>query len=152
MPMRRSPSASTIDKLVWALCVNAVLLGLILLVLVFKDSQPSVLAAPAWGQAGGAEAAMAPAGSGPLIMPGQLSPNAWGCYLLDNQRQTLCVYEYLHNEGLRLVAARDVRYDPLLKNFNTAPSPVEIEALGKQPQGTPRVLQSAPAGDAPRGQ
>jgi hypothetical protein len=52
------------------------------------------------------------------------------------------VYEYLHNEGLHLVAARDIRFDRMLRNFNTAPPPAEMEALSQQPQGTPRVLQS----------
>ena len=153
--MGRLPSQKSIDKLFWVLCVNAALLGLILLVLVCRDgrSMESVAFgqnAPVYPPVVGSSAGMgtSPAAAlenaGPaVVMPGQLSPNVWGCYLLDNQRQTLCVYEYLHNEGLRLVAARDVRFDRVLKNFNTAPAPSEIEAMGKEPAGAGRVLKSS---------
>jgi hypothetical protein len=156
MPMRRSLSAHSIDRLFWVLCANAVLLGLILLTLISKDDRATGLASPAFGQSASAQATpVSGVAPGPaVVMPGQLSPNVWGCYLLDNQRQTLCVYEYLHNEGLHLVAARDVRFDRMLKNFNTAPPPAEMEALSQQPQGSARVLQShspAPASpEAPR--
>ncbi len=77
-----------------------------------------------------------------MVMPGQIYPNSWGCYLLDMDHQTLCVYQYLPSEGLKLAAARDIQYDRMLENFNTTPSPADIRQLLQQPQNSARVLQT----------
>jgi hypothetical protein len=68
-------------------------------------------------------------GAGVFVMPGQLSTQTWGCYLLDVDSQTLCVYQYFPDKTIRLVAARNFRYDRQLKQFNTDPSPQAIREL-----------------------
>ena len=121
-------------KLYLALCGNAALLGLILASMWARR--------PAAAVAQAAPPAVATAGMS--IMPGQLSPQTWGCYLLDADRQTLCVYSYRPGEHeLRLDAARDVQYDRSLKQFNTTPPPTEVGRLADRaaavaPRAAPR--------------
>jgi hypothetical protein len=55
-------------------------------------------------------------------MPGQLSVNSWGCYIMDIDAQTLCCYQFYPGEKqLRLVAARNFHWDRKLGNYNTSP-------------------------------
>lgn len=68
-------------------------------------------------------------GAGLFVMPAQLSNNTWGCYLMDVDRGTLCVYEYFHGRGLQFAAARNFTNDTKLGNFNTTPTPQEIADL-----------------------
>jgi hypothetical protein len=57
-----------------------------------------------------------------------LSLNTFGCYVMDTDAQTLCVYQYFPGEKeLRLLAARSFRHDRRLGNFNTIPDPREVE-------------------------
>ena len=70
--------------------------------------------------------------AGPLyLMPGQVATNLWGVWLLDVDGQTLVVYEYVKGErSLRLIAARDVRWDRQLDDFrNASPTPAEVREL-----------------------
>ena len=110
-----------------ALCFNGVVLLMILLAILMRD-----------GRGFGASAAFAQpqalstgaGSSGMVVMPGQLSPNTWGCYVMDSQNQTLCVYQFSPGEKeLRLAAARDIQYDRKLPSFNTMPSPTDIRKL-----------------------
>jgi hypothetical protein len=74
-------------------------------------------------------------------MPGQLSNNTWGCYLLDVDTQTLVAYQFYPGEKqLRLVAARNFKYDRKLSNFNTTPVPQEVADLVKKEQQINRVV------------
>ncbi|HYE19521.1 MAG TPA: hypothetical protein VEA69_13805 [Tepidisphaeraceae bacterium] len=110
-----------------ALWGNALLLAGILLSLVNRggSSVPSLLPA--------AYAQQAPiaGGAGVFVMPCQTSPNTWGAYLLDVDSQTLCVYQFFPGEKqLRLLAARNYKYDRRLNRFNSdGPSPTEVKAL-----------------------
>lgn len=127
-----------------ALYVNAaVLLAILLAVMSRSSSMPSFLPA-AYGQnqppiAGGA---------GLFVMPAQLSDHIWGCYLLDADNQNLSCYQYWPGEKmLRLVAARSIRHDHLLKNFNTDPDPEFVKGmLDKEAQG---IRAGAKQADAP---
>ncbi|HWE01296.1 MAG TPA: hypothetical protein VG326_02715 [Tepidisphaeraceae bacterium] len=109
--------------LIYALYANAALLFAILAVLISRGGSmgPSAFGAP-----------MTPqpiAGNGSLyLMPGQLLNNVWGCYILDTDNQTLCTYAYNGNQ-LRLMAARSIRYDHAMGNYNTHPDPDEIRKL-----------------------
>ena len=110
-----------------ALYVNAALLLAVLVALVSRGGSPiSVLP-----RAFGAEPGQAIAGGGNLyLMPGQMSLNTFGCYVMDTDAQTLCVYQYYpgeKNTALRLVAARNFRHDRRLGNFNTLPDPRDVE-------------------------
>ena len=69
------------------------------------------------------------AGGGNLyLMPGQMSLNTFGCYVMDTDAQTLCAYQFYPGEkALRLVAARNFRHDRRLGNFNTDPDPRDVE-------------------------
>jgi hypothetical protein len=72
-------------------------------------------------------------GAGVFVMPAQISQNMWGCYLLDVDAGTLCVYQYFPGKKeLQLLSARDYRFDRRLKNYNTSPSPEEIEEMVKK--------------------
>ena len=131
------------NRLGVALGVNA---GLMLAVLLSIAARPSVptrglpLENAALGQtsfaqslspAGGAGAAQANGNPPLIVMPGQLAPNIYGCYLLDPSQNSLCVYEYFHSDGLKLVAARNIAYDRRLQNFNTSPAPSEVKSLAQ---------------------
>jgi hypothetical protein len=109
-----------------ALCVNAAILLLILVALVSR---------------GGRLLADTPASAhGLTVMPGQLSPQVWGCYVVDNDSQTLSVYSYYPGDHqLRLAASRDVQYDRRLGDYNTSPSPSEIKEMAERLQEPPRA-------------
>ena len=115
-------------QIVIALWANAVLIGALVIVLLTRSDAP-VLTPAAFAQtqipiAGGA---------GLFVMPAQFSTNTWGCYVMDVDSQTLCAYQFLPGEKqLRLVAARNFKYDRRLGNFNTEPPPLEIKELGEK--------------------
>ncbi len=122
------------SPLVVALYVNATLLAGILAVLLSRGNPPGV--SIAWGQPqppiGG--------GEGIFVMPAQFSNNTWGCYLLDVRAQTLCAYQYTPGDRqLRFLAARNFRYDRQLGDYNTAPSPRDVENLVRQ-ENLPRPV------------
>jgi len=108
--------------LAYALFANAAVLAATLIVLVSRDRIG--LASPAFA---GASAPIA-GGGGVYIMPCELHPSVWGCYLMDTDQQTLCVYEYRSGErALVLTAARHFRYDLGLKDFNTFPAWYDVQ-------------------------
>lgn len=109
-----------------ALYLNAALLAALLLVLAGRENTPSLLPA-AFGQQAPQPIA---GGAGLFLMPGQLSPSTWGCYVMDVDRQTLMVYQYLPGDRmLRLMSARDFSNDRQLRDFNTGePSPTDVKA------------------------
>src|SRR5689334_15247359 len=109
------------NAIAYALYLNAAVVCAMGLLFWMKDSTP-------------AYAQMQPAiagGAGVFVMPAQLSKDAFGCYLLDVDAQTLAVYQFLPAEKqLRLAAARTFKYDRKLGDFNTSlPSPMEVKEL-----------------------
>jgi hypothetical protein len=129
-------------KIFLALCANAIVLSMILLVLISRDGRLNITSA--------AFAQMQPqqpiaGGNGLFIMPAQLSPNTWGCYLLDNENHTLCVYQYSPGERLlRFSAARNFESDRMLSNFNTQPAPTEVKDLVNRERQGQRATPPAP--------
>lgn len=125
-----------------ALWANAVLLGLILVALVARSQVGPSLLPAAFAQ----QQPPIAGGAGVFIMPAQTANNMWGCYLLDVDSQTLCLYQYYPGEKqLRLAAARDYRWDRRLRRFNTGdPTPNEVKALVDKEQAN---LGPAPGGN-----
>ena len=114
-----------------ALYLNAALLAVIAVMLGSRSNVPQFLPV-AMGQANPPSVQQPIAGgAGVFVMPAQFSTNLWGCYLMDVDSQTLCVYQYFPGEKqLRLMAARNFKYDRRLGNYNTAaPSPSEVKDL-----------------------
>ncbi|HWB54614.1 MAG TPA: hypothetical protein VG722_10490 [Tepidisphaeraceae bacterium] len=109
-----------------ALWINALLLAIIALSLITRGRDIS-LNAPAFGQFQSPIAG----GAGVFIMPGQFSRDTYGCYLMDVDTQTLCVYSWdAADRKLKLLAARSFRYDRQLTDYNTEnPSPAEVREL-----------------------
>ena len=125
-----------------ALYLNAGLLALILVTLVGRDTRlPSLLPA-AYAQQQPAPIA---GGGGLFLMPAQLATNRWGCYIMDIDTQVLAAYEYTPGDhNIRLVAAREFRWDRRLRQYNTeAPTPAEVKRLVEQQQDDARVNQPA---------
>jgi hypothetical protein len=87
-------------------------------------------------------------GGGLFVMPAQLSGNRWGCYLMDVDRGTLCVYEYqAGSTELKFQAARNFSNDTRLASYNTTPKPQEIlDLVNKQNQA---VRGGAGGGEEP---
>jgi hypothetical protein len=114
--------------LVFGLYVNAVVMVAILVTLLTRGGGsvlPAAFGAPTQGQpiAGGGSI---------FLMPGQLSVNSWGCYIMDIDAQTLCCYQFYPGEKqLRLVAARNFHWDRKLGNYNTAPPWPDVKKLGE---------------------
>lgn len=129
-----------------ALCVNAVVLVLILFALTSRDGRLG-LAAPAFAQQQMPMPQQPIAGAnGLFVMPAQFSANTWGCYLMDIDNQTLCVYQYSPGEKmLKLSAARSIRSDRGLSNFNTNPPPGEIKDWVRREQEALRTGEPQPA-------
>ncbi|MGA3065934.1 MAG: hypothetical protein ABSF29_03715 [Tepidisphaeraceae bacterium] len=108
-----------------ALYANAAVLFGILIVLL---DRPHALVSPAFGDAP-TQAPIA-GGGGVYIMPCQLHPNVWGCFLLDVDHNTLCAYEYrAGDKSLVLTAARDYQYDLQLRNYDTFPPFYDVKKL-----------------------
>ena len=142
-PQRRRRNA-----VAFALYVNAVALLAVGLGLLWRAGGPVSILPHAFA----AEPGQAIAGGGNLyLMPGQMSMNKFGCYLMDTDTQTLCVYEYHpgeKSEALRLVAARNFRHDRRLGNFNTIPDPRDVEKWVELERNRGRVPPAA-EGDRP---
>ena len=134
-PRHRNPIAV-------ALYLNAAVLVAILAVLLARDSHQGMLPM-AFGQAQPAGVA---GGAGVYLMPGQFSSNLWGCYIIDVDQQTLCAYTVSGSPPqLKLVAARDFRYDRRLKNYNTpSPTPQEVQELVAKEASSGRVINRPP--------
>ena len=142
------------NAVVYALSANAILLaGILLALLARSDRAPFASIALAQDRDGGGGGAMPMSpqpiagGGGLFLMPAQLASNTWGCYIMDIDQQTLCAYQYAPGERqLRLVAARSIRFDRRLKNFNTDnPSPREVERMLQREQDNARVTATQPA-------
>lgn len=134
--MSRSSKAFTIG-----LYLNAALLAGVLLVLLNRSDVPILPSAMA-------QQAPQPiaGGAGLFLMPGQLSPSQWGCYVMDVDRQTLMVYYYEPGaKMLRFMAARDFSSDRRMRQYNTEPSPSDIKNLAEKEAAGGRVV--APPGN-----
>jgi hypothetical protein len=112
--------------LVTALYLNAGLLAAVLVAVLARSggggASNAMAAQPGMPQIGG--------GGGLYMMPAQFTQYNWGCYVMDIDKQTLMAYEYIQGtKQLRLVAARYFRHDRDLQDFNTIPSPKEIERI-----------------------
>ena len=133
-PRRRNPLAV-------ALYLNAALLLTILAALLARDPNLPMLPM-AMGQAQPSNIA---GGGGLYVMPAQFSGNVWGCYLMDVEQQTLCAYTVSGSPPqMKLVASRDFRYDRHLRNFNTNPSPQEVQDLIAKEASSSRVTDRPP--------
>jgi hypothetical protein len=69
--------------------------------------------------------------NGIYMMPGQIGAHQWGVFLMDLDSDTLCVYETLPaSSRLRLMAARDFKYDRYLTDLNNeSPTPHQVKIL-----------------------
>lgn len=121
------------------LYLNAALLAAVLVVLLGRSDSPSFLPAAMAQQ----QSQPIAGGAGLFLMPGQLSPQQWGCYVMDVDRQTLMVYHYIAGERrLKLAAARDFANDRRLRNFNTDdPTPDEVKRWADKESDTGRVIE-----------
>lgn len=65
------------------------------------------------------------------ILPLRLGDKSWGLVLVDQRKKVFCVYRFLESASrLRLVAARDYRFDLLLHDYNnTSPTPAQVKAM-----------------------
>ncbi len=130
----------------YALYLNAAILFAILAVLLCRNNSPRFIPeALAQNQLpiGG--------GAGVFIVPAQFSVNTWGCYLMDVDAQTICAYQFYPGDKLlRLIAARNYKFDRLLGNFNTTPAPGEVADLVQKEQKPARgVPATAPSPQTP---
>jgi hypothetical protein len=111
--------------LVVALYVNAALLAAVVLVLLTRDGSISLA-----GTARAAEGPVMGGGGSLYLIPGQFSERTYGCYLMDTDSQTLCVYRFDGaGSKLKLIAARNFRHDRRLGHVNTEPDPREVEVM-----------------------
>ena len=127
------------NQLAFALYLNAALLGGVGFMLAWRDSGSPPLLNAAFAQPVPHQQPIA-GGAGLFMMPAQFAANVWGVYVMDVDQQTLAAYQYLNGEKqLRLVAARNFRYDRKLGNYNTEkPSPNEVRDLIEKEQANDR--------------
>jgi hypothetical protein len=115
-----------------ALYLNAALLGLIVVALFTRDGAASISLLPA----ARAEGPAMGGGGNLYLIPGQFSERTYGCYVMDTDAQTLCVYRF---DGaattLKLIAARNFRHDRRLGHLNTVPDPKEVEVMVETERG-----------------
>ena len=126
-----------------ALYFNAALLAGILLTLLARDGG-SVSMLP---RAFGADGPAIGGGGNLYVIPGQFAERRYGCYLMDTDAQTLCVYQFEGSaQTLKLIAARNFRHDRRLGHLNTVPDPREIETMVETQRTGRRAADEAPAG------
>ena len=130
--VRRNPVAI-------ALYVNAALLLAIVVALLARGDGPTLTPA-ALAQAQQPIAG----GAGLFIVPGQFSSNIWGLYLMDVDQQTICAYTITGSPPkLKLIAARNFRYDRRLANYNIdGLTPAEVKDMVEKEQNSNRVTGS----------
>lgn len=82
----------------------------------------------------GAQAGAGSGGKGGLFaVAGQITRDTYGMYLVDAQRGTICVYQYVPTtRKLHLRAARNITFDLQLDAYNTELPPQEIKKLVEQ--------------------
>ena len=98
-----------------ALSAVAVLLGMEL----------SAGSSKAYAQAGGVAAR-----DNVLVVAGQITGDSYGLYVVDIEKSTIGVYQWLPSaRKLRLMAARNYTFDLQLDEYNTEPFPREIKRL-----------------------
>jgi len=89
-----------------------------------------------WSPAAGAAASAATgaAGRGKIFaVAGQVSADSYGLYLVDPEKGTLCVYEYVaRDRQLWLRAARTFEADMQLDSYNTMPPPKEVSKMAAE--------------------
>lgn len=138
-PMIRPRRRQSARALAYALWANAALLAGILVAFVGRGNGITgngiTLTPAAFGQA-------QPLGGGGLfIMPAQMSSNVWGCYVMDIDAQTLCGYQMTGSPPeLKLVTARNFRFDRQLGALNTSPPPSEVRAMLEKEKASDRVI------------
>ena len=133
--------------LVFGLYLNAAVMVAILVTLLGRNSS-SVF--PAAFAATPTQAPPIAGGGAIFLMPGQLSVNSWGCYIMDIDAQTLCCYQFYPGEKqLRLVAARNFHWDRRLGNYNTAPPWPDVKKLGDIELQGIRANEEKPADASP---
>jgi hypothetical protein len=132
--------------MVIALYLNAALLLAIVCVLITRGRGEVV--SPAFGDL--TQQMPIVGGGGIYVMPCQLHPSVWGCYVIDIDRHTLCTYEYRAGEkALVLTAARNFQYDLQLQNYDTFPAPFDVKKLvedqnSSEHSETPAVPTTSP--------
>ena len=137
-----------------ALYVNAALLMAVVVTLLSRDGVASAISLLPSARA--ADGPTMGGGGNLYLIPGQFSQSTYGCYLMDTDAQTICVYRFDGSATkMKLVAARNFRHDRRLGHLNTEPDPKEIEALveteraGRRGQAGPQDNDApAPSGDS----
>ncbi|MDY7009550.1 MAG: hypothetical protein SVV80_02210 [Planctomycetota bacterium] len=64
-----------------------------------------------------------------FAIAGQVTKDTYGLYLVDMKNGTICVYQFLNNGRLKLMAARTFIYDCQLDSYNTEPLPQDVAKL-----------------------
>ncbi|MFT3788050.1 MAG: hypothetical protein QM770_18075 [Tepidisphaeraceae bacterium] len=125
----------------WGLFLNAGVIGALALVLLSRPGAPTIVA-PAMAQQAPIPIA---GGAGFFLMPAQLGPSQWGCYVMDVDAQTLAVYYYdFGNSRLDFKAGRSFVYDRQLKNYNTSPDPLEMKKAVEAEKSLQQLTGNSP--------
>jgi hypothetical protein len=101
-----------------------------LVVVLLAGGVGALLAEVAGGQTPPEVETQARTGAEVVAVTGQLGSGAYGIYLLDTRRRTICLYQWdASRKVLRLLASRTWAFDAQLDEYNTHPSPREIKRL-----------------------
>jgi hypothetical protein len=139
---RRSRRTRHNRAVVLALYINAGLLAALVVTMLARDGRGSISLLPA---AHGAEGPAMGGGGNLYLIPGQFSESTYGCYVMDTDAQTLCVYKFDGRATtLKLIAARNFRHDRRLGHLNTLPDPKEVEVMVEAERAGGRRTRGGP--------
>ncbi len=86
-----------------------------------------------WGAADARAEVSTGGAGGVVVVAGKVTAESYGLYLVDLKNGTISVYQYLSSKRkLRLMAVRNFTFDVQLDDYNTEPSPREIQKLVQQ--------------------
>jgi len=90
--------------------------------------------------------------AGLFMLPAQVAPGEWGCYLLDADSRTLATYRYnSRSMELEMVSGRGIVWDRRLGHLNTSPAPHDIGRVIRLMEQSNVLRDANPQAEVPNG-
>jgi len=90
--------------------------------------------------------------AGLFMLPAQVAPGEWGCYLLDADSRALATYRYnSKTTELEMISSRGIVWDRRLGHLNTGPAPHDIGRVIRLMEQSSVLRDAIPQAEVPNG-